>query len=597
MAGDTYEDWTGHVIVWGLQSLGLRIVEQLREAGERVVVVDDEDDPRLRHVVRGWGVPQLNGKAVPAETLAEAGAAGALAVICVERTDLRNLEISLVAREMRPDLRVVTHIRNAAVGRALAEDPGPGAVLDVAALSAPSVAEACLGGDMQELAIGGTRLVVGSARAAATGTLRELYGDAAAPLAVSSDAGVLVCPSRDHKVQDGDGVTLMGAQDELLARGVAVGGRAPSARPSWRGALMVRLRWIADEAGPGLRRALASMLLLVAASTVVLWHGYATPGMSPLDGLYFTIETIATVGFGDFSFADQPTWLRIYATCLMLLGVTNTAVLLAYLTDLLVSRRLERSSGRRRAARMSGHVVIAGLGTVGVAAVSALHAHGHEVAVIERDDDSAFLDQARALGVPVIFGDATVPATLAAAGISRAAAVAVLTSDDMVNIETALALRNVLGERWDRVPVVPRIFDRTLARTLADRFGFAHVRSTAELAAPWFVGAALGLDVLGTLTAEGRPLMAGRFTVTPGSALQGTTVRDLLPEQIRVLALDRRRPGPPSTGSCLKADEDDRLGSGDGAYVIGPHAELLGLLRRARPQAAPTAPTPGEDGS
>ncbi|MFD0685832.1 NAD-binding protein [Actinomadura fibrosa] len=581
MVDDAYENWTGHVIVWGLQSLGLRIVEQLREAGERVVVVDDEDDPRLRHVVRGWGVPQLNGKAVPAETLSEAGAAGALAVICVERTDLRNLEISLVAREMRADLRVVTHIRNAAVGRALAEDAGPGAVLDVAALSAPSVAEACLGGDMQSLVLGGVRFVVASTRAERDGALRDLCGAGTAPLAVSSGGEVRLCPPRDEPVREGDGITVMGVEDELVAQGFAVGGRDPGTRPSWRGSLLDRIRWVADEAGPGLRRALASMVLLVAASTVVLWHGYATPGMSPLDGLYFSIETIATVGFGDFSFAEQPTWLRIYATGLMLLGVTNTAVLLAYLTDLLVSRRLERSSGRRRAARLSGHIVIAGLGTIGVATMAALRSHGHEVVVIERDDDSAFLDQARALDVPVIFGDATVPATLAAAGIARAAAVAVLTSDDLVNIETALALRNELGERWHRVPVVPRIFDRTLARTLADRFGFDSVRSTAELAAPWFVGAALGLDVLGTFTAEGRPLMAGRFTVTPGSALQGTALRRL-PERIRVLALarDGARPRLPAGG-------DDHLGSGDGAYVIGPHAELVRLLRLARTPATP----------
>src|SRR5690349_14177279 len=115
MAAHSYEECADHAIVWGLQSLGLRTVEQPMEAGERVVVVHDGSGPGRPHVVRGWGVPQLTGKAVAAETLTEAGVAGALAVICVERTDLRNLEISLVAREMRPDLRVVTHIRNAAV--------------------------------------------------------------------------------------------------------------------------------------------------------------------------------------------------------------------------------------------------------------------------------------------------------------------------------------------------------------------------------------------------------------------------------------------------------------------------------------------------
>ena len=31
------------------------------------------------------------------------------------------------------------------------------------------------------------------------------------------------------------------------------------------------------------------------------------PGMSWIDALYFTTETIATVGYGDFSFMHQPT--------------------------------------------------------------------------------------------------------------------------------------------------------------------------------------------------------------------------------------------------------------------------------------------------
>lgn len=579
MAGATCENWANHVIVWGLRGLGLRIVEQLREAGERVVVVDDEGDPRLEQVVTGWGICYLSGHGALDETLVKAGVAGALAVICVERADLRNLEISLLARELRPDLRVVTHIRNAAVGRALADDPGPGAVLDVAALSAPSVAEACLRSRRHRLELGGAHFVVAGTRTERAGTLRELYGDDIAPLAVTAGAEVLICPSRDHRVRAGDEVTLVGLQDALLAHGVRTTGEDTGVPSSRRRSLPGRLRSVSDEAGRGLRRALISLLLLAVLSTIVLWRGYTAPGMSPLDGLYFSLETIATVGFGDFSFADQPTWLRLYAIALMVVGVGNTAVVLAYLTDLLVSRRLERSSGRRRAARMSGHVIIVGLGTVGVATMNALRGRGREVVVIERDDESPFLEQADGAGVPVVFGDATVAAALAAAGLSRAAAVTVLTSDDMVNIETALAIRDMLGERWRQVPVVPRVFDRTLARTVAHRFGFADMRSTAELAAPWFVGAALGLDVLGTFTAEQQPLMVGRFTVTPGSGLDGLTMREL-PDRIRVLALDRD-----GGFRGLPAHHATRFGPGDGAYVIGPHAELLRLLQLARTPA------------
>ena len=47
-----YADWQGHVIVCGLHSVGLRIVEQLNLSGVPAVVVDDHPDPTLAR--RGW---------------------------------------------------------------------------------------------------------------------------------------------------------------------------------------------------------------------------------------------------------------------------------------------------------------------------------------------------------------------------------------------------------------------------------------------------------------------------------------------------------------------------------------------------------------
>src|SRR5689334_19919605 len=108
------EDWTGHVIVCGLEGVGLRTVEQLHLAGVRVVVVDDSPDPRLTRVVRGWGIPQVTGSSRLAETLIGAGLAGAVAVVCVQEDDLHTLETALLARELSAEARVVVQIRNPA---------------------------------------------------------------------------------------------------------------------------------------------------------------------------------------------------------------------------------------------------------------------------------------------------------------------------------------------------------------------------------------------------------------------------------------------------------------------------------------------------
>jgi hypothetical protein len=70
-----------------------------------------------------------------------------------------------------------------------------------------------------------------------------------------------------------------------------------------------------------------------------------------------------------------------------------------------------------------------------------------------------------------------------------------------------------LGARWSATLVVQRIFDPQLAHSVKATFGFRHVLSTA---APWFVGAALGLEVLSSFYARDEPLLVARLTVTPG---------------------------------------------------------------------------------
>ena len=193
--------------------------------------------------------------------------------------------------------------------------------------------------------------------------------------------------------------------------------------------------------------------------------------------------------------------MRLFSIALMFAGITTTAILMAFIADLLLSQRLSASAGRRRVREFSGHVVVVGLGSFGIRVANDLTALGYDVAVIEHNDDNRYLDAAAELDIPVVFGDATLRRTLSDAGIERARAVAVLTHDDMVNIETGIILRELLGRRWTRaegrpgVPVVMRVYDHALGSAVAHRFGFQNVRSTVELAAPWFIGAALGLQL------------------------------------------------------------------------------------------------------
>ncbi len=564
-----YESMHRHIIVSGDDSLATTIVEELNSAGARIVKI---------------------------ATAAELGGAGvdrALAVICAGPNDAINLEIALLARKINPDVRVVARLANEVLRAAVAADNGPGAILDVADLAAPSVVDACLALTAHRLETAGMEFVVSGAEAPRDATLREIYGDLA-PLAVihgknsPTPGEVVACPGRDEPVHAGDWTAMIGTADELAARGITV--KRPTATrvrlPRLRRVLHTA-RTLRDDANPLFLRALAVALVLLVGATILLRFTYQRPGMAWIDALYFASETITTVGYGDFTFVQQPTWLRSFAIMLMFAGVITTAVLVAFVADLLLSRRIAQSAGRRRVRHMRNHIIVVGLGSFGIRVVRDLNAAGYDVAVIERDEDNRFLASAAEIDVPVIFGDATLRRTLELAGLEHARAVAVLTQDDMVNIETGIVLDEMLGPRVmpevnrPEVPLVLRVYDRALGAAVAQRFGFENVRSTVDLAAPWFIGAAMGLQVLGTFSVGQRSFMVGGMHVAADSELDGLLMLELS-TQTRVIAIAR-----PDAPVKLHPRRDARLRGGDTVYLVGPYRELLATLRKGQSAQQP----------
>lgn len=295
--------------------------------------------------------------------------------------------------------------------------------------------------------------------------------------------------------------------------------------------------------------------------------------MSVLDALYFTVETIGTVGYGDFSFREQHAWLRIWAILLMIIGATLATVSFALLTNALISRTIQQTLGHRLVTGLSDHVIVVGLGSVGMAVVERLISSGVDVVVVEADESNRFIGQVRDARVPLVIADATLRETLSTVRLGEARAVAVMTSDDLANIETGLAVRDVLAERWADVPVVLRIFDRRLAQTVEGSFDFRYVRSPAALAAPWFVGAALGMEIMSTFYVGDQPLIVARLQVGSTNGLDGLAMVDLS-ARVNVVALQRQ------DGSTEQPPRrNTRFETGDAAYVIGPYEEMLHLLR------------------
>ncbi|MEB4212306.1 NAD-binding protein [Mycobacterium sp. 94-17] len=570
------------IIVSGEDALATTIAEELNRAGATVAKLHSEE-------------------------LTGANLARASAIVCAGDDDARNLEIALLARKANPHVRVVARLGNDVLRAAVAADNGPGAILDVADLAAPSVVEACLSSRTHPIEAAGIQFLVSGTEAPYSASLRDIYGDLA-PVAVihgenSENPGEVVpCPGRDHQVRAGDWTAMIGTVDDLAARGISVPrSTATRSHQSWLRRGSDAARAVRDDVNPLIFPALIAAFVLLLGSTTVMHYSYRRPRLSWLDALYFTSETLTTVGYGEFSFARQVPWLRVFAVAMMFGGVTTTALLVAFVADLLLSRRFVHSAGVRRARHLRNHIIVVGLGSFGSRVVGDLTAAGYDVAVIERDENNRFLSTAAELDVPVIFGDATLRQTLKSARVDRARAVAVLTQDDMVNIETGIVLREMLGPRVmpevvrPDVPIVLRIYDRELGDAVAKRFGFENVRSIVDLAAPWFIGAAMGLQVLGTFSVGQRSFMLGAMHVADGSELDGLRMFEMS-TQTRVIAITRR-----DTPTELHPRRDAWLGGGDTVYLVGPYRELLETLRKGQPPqepaettAAPPRPRRGE---
>jgi Trk K+ transport system NAD-binding subunit len=553
-----YEIMHREIIVSGDDALSRTIAEELRGAGARIIKINTAAD--------------LHG----------AGVHRARAVVCAGPNDAINLEIALLARQYSPNVRVVARLANDVLREAVAAVNGPGAILDVADLATPSLVEAVLSRNAHQFDTAGIEFVVWGAEAPYDGTLREIYADLA-PVAVvhgknsPAPGEVVPCPGRDLKVYAGDWTSMIGVKDELAARGIAV--PPPTATRSRHSRVRRAIdvaRSMRDDINPMLFPSLAFGLFLTLGSTVVVRFAYQNPRMSWIDALYFASETITTVGYGDFSFAQQSPLLRLFAVGLMFGGATVTATLVAFIADLLLSRRFVQTAGLRRARHLRDHVVVVGLGSVGIRVVTDLTAAGYDVLVIEGDENNRFLPTLAELDVPVIFGDSTMRQTLESARVDRARGVAVVNNDDMENIETGIVLLKILGSDT-KVPIVMRVQGRALGTAINQRFGFENVRSIVDLAAPWFIGAAMGLQVLGTFWVGQRSFMVGAMLVAAGSELDGLRMLDLS-TQARVIAITRPE-GPVS----LRPRRDARLKAGDTAYLIGPYRELIATLRKGQP--------------
>jgi Trk K+ transport system NAD-binding subunit len=216
----------------------------------------------------------------------------------------------------------------------------------------------------------------------------------------------------------------------------------------------------------------------------------------------------------------------------MLLTVDGMAFI-PVITAIVVGARLT-GSVRRAPRPAGGHVIVVGLGNVGSVVIGQLHDLGFDVVCVDSRPDAPGLPLARELVLPVVIGDAAREETLRLAELDTCLALVSVTSQDIVNLETAL---NARALRED-LRIVIRLADDDLAERLQKTTGNIISRSVPYLAAPAFAAAMLEHQVLRTIAVGRHVLLIADVRVADQAGLAGSFISDTEEDgQARVLAL------------------------------------------------------------
>jgi Trk K+ transport system NAD-binding subunit len=574
------------VIVCGLGRVGSGVLECLRATGLPLVVVDTNckpDDPRL------GGARLVQGDCRCREVLERAGVAGARGVLILTADDLVNITTALMVRRIDAQVRIVLRMFNQNLITRLGKAVQNVDALSTSTLTAPLLALTALSGQ----ALGTFRLegVADSRRQVAEVVVipgsplrgltvaeagRRLRGQVVSHFATESARRFLVEVDPEAVLQAGDRLVVCGPPRSLAAAMAQVEEESPP-HLRWAGILRrfarVGGRTLSEIDLP-VKLCTGVLLAVVFASTLIFHFGMSKQDWA--DALFRTISLLATGADMHGTELEKeavmhPGLLKVFVSGLRLFGAALIAAFTAIVTNYLLRARLGGALEVRRIPD-SGHILICGLGNIGFRVLQEIVSYDERAVAIERAADGRFVATARRLGAAVITGDATVREVLRQAHAASALAVVAATSNDLVNLEIALMVRELNPKQR----IIVRMSDPGLAETLREAANVRFALSVPALAAPAFVAALFGDRVPSVFLIEGRLLAVVDTTVQADDP-------SLVGQEVRAAALAYGLAPVAVLGVAGQPREpmlDVRLDPGDRLVAITALADLERLFRR-----------------
>ena len=171
-------------------------------------------------------------------------------------------------------------------------------------------------------------------------------------------------------------------------------------------------------------------------------------GLNTNNAIYYTIITVATVGYGDI--APITPLQKFFSSSLALTGIG----LIAYIFTIIISSFEENlhdiRSGRlmeKKLGEMENHYILCGFGRVGTAVYEELMKRNQKVIIIEKNEEK-LEDIEENNNVIKLHANATEDKTLKKLNIDKSLGVIVTTGSDVDNLFIVLTTRELYEDAW-----------------------------------------------------------------------------------------------------------------------------------------------------
>jgi voltage-gated potassium channel len=299
-----------------------------------------------------------------------------------------------------------------------------------------------------------------------------------------------------------------------------------------------------------------------------------------MDGLYMTVITLATVGYGEVHEISQSG--RVFTVILILLGVGFFLYVFGNLAQFLVEGRIRVILGRRKLDKhikqVKDHYIVCGYGRIGRVLSRFLVQRHMNVVVIEQDENRiSVIDED---GMLYIMGAATDEANLVKAGIERAKGLTTALGTDAENLFVILTAKQLNPNLF----IVARASQDATEKTLYAA-GANVVVSPYDLGARRMAQAILRPTVIDFLDSafvdESVDIQIEEIPVKSSSVLVGVSLQDSgIRQNLNLIIIAIKKAGGSMLFNPLAQAE---VGAGDTVIVVGENKSLLKLEELLNP--------------